>query len=159
MKRFTLVELMIVVAIISVLAAIAMPQFYTMQLRSKRVEVPLILDGIRQAATAYDQSFAVLPTATGNGGGYAPRDAVGKTRFPWPGNAVGDWDEMGFAPDGDLYGGYMLQELIGPCPPDHFLLHGVSDVDGAGAMFQQVWCTDKDTVEFQLLGESGPNTF
>lgn len=53
MKRFTLVELMIVVAIIAVLAAIAIPAFYEMQLKSKRAELPVNGDGITNAVDAY----------------------------------------------------------------------------------------------------------
>ena len=48
-KGFTLIELMIVVAIIGILAAIAIPSFLAMQLRAKRSELPTNLDAIRTA--------------------------------------------------------------------------------------------------------------
>ena len=38
-REFTLVELMVVVAIVMVLSAIAVPAFYDMQMRAKQAEV------------------------------------------------------------------------------------------------------------------------
>ena len=55
---FTLVELMIVVAIIGILAAIAIPNFVAMQYRAKRAEVPSNVDGIKTAQLAYDAARA-----------------------------------------------------------------------------------------------------
>lgn len=50
---FTLIELMIVVAIIGILAAIAIPNFLRFQAKAKQSEARIILSGIYTAQTAY----------------------------------------------------------------------------------------------------------
>jgi type IV pilus assembly protein PilA len=54
-KGFTLIELMIVVAIIGLLAALAIPNFIRFQARSKQSEVKANLKGLFTAEKAYYQ--------------------------------------------------------------------------------------------------------
>src|SRR5262245_22895865 len=53
-KGFTLIELMIVVAIIGILAAIAVPNFLSYQAKSRQSEVKLHLGAIATAAIVYN---------------------------------------------------------------------------------------------------------
>ena len=71
-RAFTLVELMIVVAIVGLLAAIAIPTFATMQARARFAEAPLNYEGIRTASAALAQEYGWTGTSQWAGSA-APR--------------------------------------------------------------------------------------
>lgn len=71
-QGFTLIELMIVVAIIGILAAIAIPNFMTYQAKARQSEAKVNLGGIFTTATSYFAENNTFSTATGDTLGYKP---------------------------------------------------------------------------------------
>lgn len=136
---FSLVELMIVVAIIGILAAIAIPNFVAMQLKAKRSEVPSNVDGIKTAEVAYEAAFdAYLDCADKPG-------SLSKTPIEW--TVTGDgFSTIGWKPDGAIRGSYQVTNA----GPTDFLVTGRSDVDG-----DSVEATYSATVSVNTTLEAG----
>ncbi len=100
-EGFTLIELMIVVAIIGILAAIAIPNFRNYQLKSKRGELPINLKAIKVAELAYQaehDTFLALNDL--------PSGTMGTTKRNWPSSGTGNFANIGWAPTGPVYGNY-----------------------------------------------------
>src|ERR671938_1664028 len=66
-KGFTLIELMIVVAIIGILAAVALPAYQDYTIRAKMSEVILAMSACRTSITEVYQSGGAAPAANGWG--------------------------------------------------------------------------------------------
>ena len=106
-KGFTLIELMIVVAIIGILAAIAIPNFLKFQAKSKQSEAKTNLKAVYTAETSYfgeNNSYGTFPQVNW--------EPVGTSRYQFAVEAAGanpegaaapafvDWSNAGLLPAG-----------------------------------------------------------
>jgi len=82
MKRnqqgFTLIELMIVVAIIAILAAIAIPLYLNYTAQAEGSEATTLMDGAKTAVVSYYNETGAFPTGNNGAGLAAPGSINGK---------------------------------------------------------------------------------
>ena len=116
-KGFTLIELMIVVAIIGILAAIAIPNFLQYQLKSRQSEAKTNLQGIKTSQVSFQAERGCYLGINAQGAA-APVAGTKSAPFTWGagvnavaannfcvvgGVFVGEFNDIGFKPTGSVF--------------------------------------------------------
>jgi type IV pilus assembly protein PilA len=136
-RGFTLIELMVAVAIIGLLAALAIPNYLRFQLRSRTSEAKANLAAIRTAEESYYAEYGLYVAAAP-----APAAVPGAGRTTWPRPTPGCpacFDMVGWSPDGDVFFQYeVVTATIGAAAgPNVFTAAAIADLEGDGR--RQIW--------------------
>jgi type IV pilus assembly protein PilA len=133
---FTLIELMIVVAIIGILAAIAIPNFLRFQLKAKSSEGKTNLAAIRTAEESFFAEYGTYVSAEPS-----PTTILYNVKTAFIneyGPGLG-FDRMGWSPEGEVYFNYSVAV---PVAADTFTAGAVADIDNDST--PQAWGYAKD---------------
>jgi type IV pilus assembly protein PilA len=135
---FTLIELMIVVAIIGILAAIAIPNFLRFQLKAKSSEGKTNLAAIRTAEESYYSEFGLYVSALASP---ATVDDNLKKAFDNSANGTdAGFDRVGWSPEGFVFFNYVVKANAGF---SQFTASAQADIDADGT--GQTWGYRKGT--------------
>ncbi len=126
---FTLIELMVVISIIGILAALAVPSYQQFLLRAKRAELSMHIDAIRVVEEAYRAEWEVFTSCT-----LMPTTVPGRQAVDFPANETTnfDWNLLGWVADGQVYGQYDVTANALPGQLATFTSNGFADIDGDG---------------------------
>jgi len=139
---FTLIELMIVVAIIGILAAIAIPNFLTFRLKAKISEAKSNLGSIRIGeeafSTEYDYYYGPIPQY--------PAGAPATTKTLWN-ITVTKFSAIAFEPTGAVYFRYSVGQNDADTYNVNFRAHAYGDLDGDGVLSHFYITKDSDLIQ------------
>ena len=148
-KGFTLIELMIVVAIIGILAAIAIPNFLRFQLKSKSSEGKVNIAAIRTAEESYIAEFGNYVAALTP----EPATVPGTSKAQFDATNV-DFNTLGWAPEGQVFFQYAVNYVS--ATPSMYTVTAAADIDGNGT--NQVWGYVKASTDAVPVGLIGVHT-
>ena len=142
---FTLIEVMIVVAIVGILAATAIPAFQRLQLRSKCSEVKTNLVAIRTAEVAFRSEFGEYVPTQASPASYGGSASIA---FTDTGPEGSNFATLGWKPEGNVYFQYAVSTSSNG---NAYSIGAAADLDQDGT--PQIW----GYIKPDASGESAPS--
>jgi prepilin-type N-terminal cleavage/methylation domain-containing protein len=156
---FTLVELLIVVGIIGLLSAIAIPGFLAYQARSRRSEAYANLAAVaRLQSTFYAErgeyfEAAAWPDYTAYGG-------LSAKRMLWDAPSEAAYEDLGWQPEGAVYYAYESNTGATPCTCSVcFTATAAGDVDADGLPSALMYVHPETDINGNITGECPSGLF
>jgi type IV pilus assembly protein PilA len=160
-RGFTLIELMVVVAIIGLLSSIAVPGYQRMTMRAKAAERRAVMTAIARAVEDIAQNQQHLP-------GFDPANPMAPTAFAGPANppvlprtarapfnwALAGWNQLPMLVEGGSYYQYAFVAVDVPAArTTTLMILGTGDLDGDGIL--SIWSQTYQGIgySFQLTAE------
>ena len=153
---FTLIELMIVVAIIGVLASIAIPGFQHLQARTKAAERGAIVQDVKRALEAYHVNHDSIPGGV-LVGAWNPSELNVTAKRPFN-PALDGWRDISLVVEGATYYSYAFTATrTGAGTTLSVSVQG--DVDGDKNVYEKVWAwTGNANVFYDAPGYPSPSS-
>jgi prepilin-type N-terminal cleavage/methylation domain-containing protein len=139
-RGFTLVELMIVVAIIGILASIAVPNFRNYALRTKAAERDVIGTAINRAIEDYYVRHDRFPQGAGGGTSnmncsWNPPLMPTTAKRKMENRAWDDWDKLSLMIQGNVYQSYYATGTQ-DSTWTYYMVYQYGDIDGDNQLYQ-----------------------
>jgi len=126
-RGFTLIELIVVVAVIGTLATVAIPILRGQQLRAKRAEGLTNLEALSKTAKAFFGETGNVPTVPGAGW---PPPPINPIPTAWTPGSTAAFSQLGWRPEGDVRYRYDFDSNA-ECPcTTCFTIVAYSNLDG-----------------------------